>query len=69
LCPLHEELQGIGYAGSYDTVKRFIRTLRKEALTQATVRYETTLGRQIKPGEVHISIKRTRACYFSVQKL
>lgn len=43
---VYEELQGMGFTGGYDTVKRFVRPLRKEALTQATIRYETPPGRQ-----------------------
>ena len=41
-----EELQGIGYRGGYDAVRRFVQPLRKEAMTEATVRFETPPGRQ-----------------------
>ena len=43
---IYEELQGMGYAGSYDTVRRFVQPLRKEATVEATVRFETPPGRQ-----------------------
>lgn len=41
-----EELQGMGYHGGYDAVRRFVQPLRKEAMTEATVRFETPPGRQ-----------------------
>jgi transposase len=41
-----EELQGRGYRGGYDTVRRFVGPLRKEANIEATVRFETPPGRQ-----------------------
>ena len=41
-----EELQVRGYRGSYQTVKRFVSPLRKEAEIEATVRFETPPGRQ-----------------------
>jgi transposase len=41
-----EELQGMGYRGGYDAVRRFVQPLRKEAMTEATVRFETPPGRQ-----------------------
>ena len=41
-----EEIQGQGYPGSYDAVKRFVRPLRKGAVREATVRFETPPGRQ-----------------------
>jgi transposase len=43
---IFEELQGRGYDGSYDVVKRFVSPLRKEAYPDATVRFETPPGRQ-----------------------
>lgn len=43
---IYEELQTLGYTGGYDTVKRFVRPLRAEALIQATVRFETPPGQQ-----------------------
>jgi hypothetical protein len=45
---LFQELKGRGYAGGYDTVKRFVRPLRTvEALAErATVRFETAPGHQ-----------------------
>lgn len=45
---LFQELKGKGYAGSYDTVKRFVKPLRTaEALAErATVRFETPPGQQ-----------------------
>jgi transposase len=41
-----EELQVRGYTGGYDTVRRFVGPLRKEADIEATVRFETPPGRQ-----------------------
>jgi transposase len=41
-----EEIQTQGYPGGYDAVKRFVRPLRKEAVREATVRFETPPGRQ-----------------------
>lgn len=43
---IFEELQIRGYRGSYQTVKRFVSPLRKEAEIEATVRFETPPGRQ-----------------------
>jgi transposase len=43
---IYEELQGRGYSGSYQTVKRFVSPLRKEAEIEATVRFETPPGQQ-----------------------
>jgi len=43
---IFEELQGRGYEGSYDAVKRLVSPLRKEAFPDATVRFETPPGRQ-----------------------
>ena len=43
---LFEELQEQGYAGSYETVKLFVRPLREKAHIQATVRFETPPGTQ-----------------------
>jgi transposase len=43
---IFEELQARGYRGSYQTVKRFVSPLRKEADIEATVRFETPPGRQ-----------------------
>ena len=45
---LFQELKGRGYAGGYDTVKRFVRPLRAvEALAErATLRFETAPGHQ-----------------------
>jgi len=45
---LFQELKGRGYAGSYDTVKRFVQPLRTaEALAErASVRFETAPGQQ-----------------------
>ena len=43
---IFEELQGRGYRGSYQTVKRFVSPLRKEAEIEATIRFETPPGRQ-----------------------
>ena len=43
---IYEELQQRGYNGSYDTVKIYVRPLRKEAVTKATVRFETPPGKQ-----------------------
>lgn len=43
---IYEELKERGYSGSYDTVKRFIRPLRNEALQEPTPRFETPPGKQ-----------------------
>jgi len=43
---IFEELQERGYTGSYQTVKRYVHPLRKEALQEASVRFETPPGRQ-----------------------
>ena len=43
---IFEEIQVRGYQGSYQTVKRFVSPLRKEAEIEATVRFETPPGRQ-----------------------
>lgn len=43
---IFEEIQARGYQGSYQTVKRFVSPLRKEAEIEATVRFETPPGRQ-----------------------
>lgn len=43
---IFEELQGRGYRGSYQTIKRFVGPLRQEAEIEATVRFETPPGRQ-----------------------
>jgi transposase len=43
---IFEELQVKGYSGGYDTVKLFVRPLRKKARLEATVRFETPPGKQ-----------------------
>ncbi len=45
---LFQELQGQGYPGGYETVKRAVRPLRQaeRVLAEATVRFETAPGRQ-----------------------
>jgi transposase len=43
---IYEELVDQGYPGSYDTVKLFVRPLRREAQAVATVRFETPPGKQ-----------------------
>ncbi|WP_041439521.1 IS21 family transposase [Syntrophobacter fumaroxidans] len=43
---IYEELVEQGYTGCYDTVRRFVQPLRKEAQTKATMRFETPPGRQ-----------------------
>jgi len=43
---IFEELQVRGYRGSYQTIKRFVSPLRKEAEVEATIRFETPPGRQ-----------------------
>lgn len=43
---IYEELRDMGYCGGYDTVRRFVKPLRKEATIDATVRFETPPGRQ-----------------------
>lgn len=61
---LYQELQGRGYAGSYDTVKRFVRPLRTaNALAdRATERFETPPGRQsrIDWGSARVQLGRER---------
>ena len=41
---IFEELQVRGYRGSYQTIKRFVSPLRKEAEVEATIRFETPPG-------------------------
>jgi len=43
---IFEELRARGYEGSYDSVKRFVSPLRKEADIEATMRFETPPGSQ-----------------------
>lgn len=45
---LHEELRAMGYTGAIDSVQRFLRSLDapRQALTKATVRFETPPGEQ-----------------------
>lgn len=45
---LHEELRGMGYRGAVDAVQRFLKELDtpRQALTKATVRFETPPGEQ-----------------------
>lgn len=43
---VYEELLDKGYKGSYDTVRNFVRPLRQEAQSTATVRFETPPGKQ-----------------------
>ena len=43
---IFEEIQAQGYAGSYESVKRFVRPLREKASVEATVRFETPPGKQ-----------------------
>lgn len=43
---IYEEIHQRGYNGSYDTVKIYVRPLRKQAATKATVRFETPAGKQ-----------------------
>ena len=43
---LHEELQKMGYEGSYSLVKRYARTVRKDRSIKAVYRYETAPGVQ-----------------------
>lgn len=43
---IYEELLDKGYTGSYETIKVFVRPLRKEAQSKATVRFETPPGKQ-----------------------
>jgi transposase len=58
---LFQELKQRGYAGSYDTVKRFVRPLRSvEALAErASVRFETPPGQQsqVDWGQARVSFK------------
>ena len=67
---IYEEVVDRGYEGSYDTVKRFVRPLRKKAHTEATVRFETPPGKQ---GQVDwgqqwtvIARKRSRVHLFAM---
>jgi transposase len=41
------ELQGLGYAGSYTTLKAYVRPQRRLRASPATVRFETPPGRQL----------------------
>ena len=43
---IFEELLEMGYRGGYDTVRRYIKPLREEALREATIRFETPPGKQ-----------------------
>lgn len=45
---LHEELRAMGYTGAIDSVQRFLKELDtpRQALTKATVRFETPPGEQ-----------------------
>lgn len=43
---IYEEIQQRGYKGGYDTVKLYVRPLRKHAHTKATVRFETPPAKQ-----------------------
>lgn len=45
---LHEELCGMGYTGAIDAVQRYLKSLDapRQALTKATVRFETPPGEQ-----------------------
>jgi len=43
---IFEEIREKGYEGGYDTVKVFVRPLREEAESKATVRFETPPGKQ-----------------------
>jgi transposase len=65
---IFEELREQGYPGGYDTVKVFVRPLRREAQSKATVRFETPPGEQ---GQVdwgqcwtYLSGKRVRVHLF-----
>ena len=41
---IYEEIQGEGYRGGYDVVRRFVSPLREEASIEATMRFETPPG-------------------------
>lgn len=43
---IYEEIKEQGYLGGYDTVKQFVKPLRGEAQSKATVRFETPPGQQ-----------------------
>ena len=43
---IYEEIREKGYPGSYTTVKRLCRKLRKDRRIQAVYRYETEPGKQ-----------------------
>jgi hypothetical protein len=43
---IFEEINARGYRGSYQTIKRFVSPLRKEAAIEATVRFKTPPGQQ-----------------------
>jgi len=62
------ELQEMGYQGSYETVKRYIRSLREKAHREATVRFETPPGKQSQVdfsyiGRVRGSVDRLRKAW------
>ena len=58
-----EELKEMGYAGGYDTIKRYIQPHRKEARTQATLRFETPPGvqGQVDWGQCWTGLERKKA--------
>lgn len=59
---LHEKISDLGYRGSYDSVKRFLRPLREELKRQeATVRFETDPGQQsqVDWGHFRVSFEKT----------
>jgi transposase len=43
---IYEELKTLGYSGCYETVKLFVKPLREEAQSKATVRFETPPAQQ-----------------------
>jgi len=54
-----DRLKNRGYAGSYDTVKRYVRTIKARNIRLAYTRFETEPGRlcrvcrALHPGELH----------------
>lgn len=43
---IFDKLKGLGYAGSYDTVRHFVRRVKARKARQAYIRFETEPGRQ-----------------------
>jgi transposase len=41
-----DKISALGYTGSYDTIRRFVKEVKKEKARQAYIRFETEPGRQ-----------------------